>query len=227
MHSFCRSELTLLLAFLTFLLRVLVTHTSIGLEDIHPPAFYELLDEIRTQYYEKLNAGEVDLETEPYGCNNTVVTQSGELKTVQEAASDTVRLDKETMGKLGEEKACGAKKGRRRQGRRGGGRSGGSSKGFQSNVPKRRPLLKGAKMIDGRTKAGKEAKERHEKRTPRELAARAALARFGKTSSKDDNDENQDGGDNGSSSSEEEEERIVPHLSQCGCRSCVWDSLLI
>ena len=31
-----------------------ITHTSIGLEDIHPPAFWELLEEIKKQYKTKL-----------------------------------------------------------------------------------------------------------------------------------------------------------------------------
>jgi len=31
-----------------------ITHTSIGLEDIHPPAFWELLDEIKKEYQTKL-----------------------------------------------------------------------------------------------------------------------------------------------------------------------------
>ena len=44
---------------------------------------------------------------------------------------------------------------------------------------KRRPLLKGAKMIDKRTKVGKAAMAERASLSARELAARAALARFG------------------------------------------------
>ena len=41
-----------------------ITHTSIGLEDIHPPAFWELLDEIKVEYQTRLTDGEVDGETD-------------------------------------------------------------------------------------------------------------------------------------------------------------------
>ena len=60
-----------------------ITHISIGLEDIHPPAFFELLDEIRQQYYAKLSNGEVTAETD--------VTKDGQLKTVEDAARDVIR----------------------------------------------------------------------------------------------------------------------------------------
>ena len=52
------------------------------------------------------------------------------------------------------------------------------------NVPKdkKRPLLKGDKMIDKRTKVGKAALAASQNMKPRELAAKAALARFGRGS---------------------------------------------
>lgn len=43
-----------------------ITHTSIGLEDIHPPAFYELNAEIKRQYWELRRSGAVANETDTY-----------------------------------------------------------------------------------------------------------------------------------------------------------------
>jgi len=211
-----------------------ITHTSIGLEDIHPPAFWDLLEEIHQQYLEKLQNGEVAQETDDYGCNETVVTAQGEIKTIQEAARDTVDTTSSSSqltvgGAPMEEGDCGAKKRRRWRRRRGRGnyRGGGKySKGYQSNVPKRRPLLKGARMVDGRTKAAKEAKRLQEKMTPQEMAARAALARLGGP-----NQEAHDDGSDDSSSVDEggeaddEEYNVAPHLVQCGCRSCLWERM--
>jgi hypothetical protein len=176
-----------------------ITHTSIGLEDIHPPAFYELLNEIKIQYKEKLLAGEVDLETDDYGCNGQYITSDGSVGSVTSSAADLLlghksgvnNLD-DMMNKSGSETECGAKKrgkGRRRYGGGGSGRSrgggGGKSKGYTSNVinEKKHPLLKGAKLIDKRTKVGKEAMEEIANLTPRELAAKAAMARFSSSSS--------------------------------------------
>jgi len=46
-----------------------ITHTSISIKDIHPPALYELMDQIKVDYKEKFNTGEVDTESDDYGCN--------------------------------------------------------------------------------------------------------------------------------------------------------------
>ena len=200
-----------------------ITHTSIGLEDIHPPAFYELLEEIRQQYYEFLKRGLVDLETDDYGCKDMVVTQQGELKTIEEAAKDTMDSSQLALQVL-EEGQCGANKRRRRKRFRGRSITGRYNKGYQSNVPKRRPLLKGTKMVDGRTKAAKQAKVEQEKLCPRELAARAALARLGNGQRDEDNGYNSDE----PSCSDEDENNITAHnISQCGCRSCLWDRMLV
>ena len=122
------------------------------------------------------------------------------------------------------------------------------SAGYTSNVPnkeKRQPLLKGSKMIDKRTKVGKSTMAERENVSARELAARAALARFGNaveasttTSSKakrnnnlSDDIKGDDSGDlsDGSSDEEDEEgginERINKHSTGCGCRSCDWSKL--
>jgi WLM domain len=192
-----------------------ISHTSIGLEDIHPPAFYELLDEITQQYRKKLRAGAVAMETDDYGCSNVMITKTGELKSIQEAASDTVDND-HSLEQVVDESECGARRRWRRRRRTGGDKR----KGVASNVPKRLPLLKGAKMIDGRTRAGRQAKKRRDELTPRELAARAAMVRMGQTI------------DDGSSGSEQEsssddDEPIAPHKAPCGCRSCVWENLLV
>ena len=127
-----------------------ITYISIGLEDIHPPAFFELLGEIRQQYCAKLSNGEVAAETDDYGCQNIVVTKDGQLKTVEDAAGDVISPDVQ-LGVLNEEGQCGARKGGRRRRFAGRKRSFGS-KGYQYNIPKLPPLLKGVKMIDGRTK---------------------------------------------------------------------------
>ena len=162
-----------------------ITHTSIGLEDIHPPAFWELLDEIKREYKEKLVAGEVDKENDDYGCAGQYVNKSGSLASVATSAADILGgngiNNLALLGTQGSESECGASKGRKRRGnwKR---KSGKNSAGFTSNVPKKekkRPMLKGAKMIDKRTKIGKAAMAERENLTARELAAKAALARFG------------------------------------------------
>ena len=130
-----------------------ITHVSIGLEDIHPPAFYELLDEIKAQYREKLVAGEVDKETDDYGTNGKFITGDGQIGSVAQSAADVLGINGagadlglNVLGSAGSEGDCGASK-KRGRGRRGGGKRGaGYSKGYTSNVPsneKKRPLLKG------------------------------------------------------------------------------------
>ena len=250
-----------------------ITHTSIGLEDIHPPAFYELLEEIKGQYYEKLNNGEVDLETEDYGCQGTIVTESGTVKTIAEASQDILGsncLDRKTdtgsllvvAKKSGEEfpqgDECGATKikKRRRWRRRKGGNSDKYKKGYKSNAtPMKRPLLKGTKMVDGRTKQGKALKDDRERLPPRGLALCAALERQNQqeqppTSQQKNmtkppapsvgmNKENfvdlVDNSDSDETVEEEsvvrelssdDEDSLVPHEDKCGCRSCEWDKLL-
>lgn len=167
-----------------------ITHVSIGLEDIHPPAFYELLDEIKEQYREKLLAGEVDKETDDYGTNGKFITGDGQIGSVAQSAADVLGINGagadlglNVLGSAGSEGDCGASKKRGKGSRHGGGRRGaGYSKGYTSNVPsneKKRPLLKGAKMVDKRTKIGKAAMRERENMSARDLAAKAALARFG------------------------------------------------
>lgn len=166
-----------------------ITHTSIGLEDIHPPAFYELLDEIRQQYKEKLLAGEVDLEIDDYGCNGQYINRDGSVGSVASSAAELLGDDLKDLYNIGvpnerdETGQCGVskKRGNRRRSSKRGGNGGGKSKGYISNVinnEKKRPLLKGAKLIDKRTKVGREVMEERRNLTPRELAAKAAMTRI-------------------------------------------------
>jgi hypothetical protein len=179
-----------------------ITHTSIGLEDIHPPAFYELLSEIRKQYRRLLAAGAVAKELDSYGCNSSVVVggkpqridaaalqvdreqKLGLARALQPplsgsgpAAAAAVSLDEEET----DEGNCGASKRRRFGGRRK--RPPGTQRKTAGGVEQKRlkqpPLRKGAKMVDLRTKQGKKARETKETSTARELAARAALSRLG------------------------------------------------
>lgn len=228
-----------------------ITHTSIGLEDIHPPAFYELLDQIKIEYRQKLAASEVDIETDDYGCNGQFISKSGEVASVTTSASDIVGTNGVNklglLGASGGEGDCGASKKRRRMG---GWKKRNNhskySKGYKSNVPKKRPLLKGTKMIDKRTKVGKAAMAERENLSARELAARAALARFGNApaaaspgAKEDSSSESEDEvefvragkkGDVLSSDDEEDDgadfdEPIDDHNYGCGCRSCDWSKL--
>jgi hypothetical protein len=225
-----------------------ITHTSIGLEDIHPPAFYELMEEIKAEYKQYLENGEVDLETDDYGCSAKVITVDGKVTTVREAAAEVLGRTIEDFGQLalGE---CGASKRRRRHRFQRGGTKRSSSGGFVSNIPKKRPLLKGSKMIDQRTKEGKAFMAARRQLTPRELIARAALERFDANNDNNNNnntaasaaggtaavgladkkyhntssdDKSQDDSDQ-----ESEDEAIEPHIQGCGCRGCGWERLFI
>jgi len=236
-----------------------ITHTSIGLEDIHPPAFYELLDQIKVEYREKLAAGEVDLEADDYGCNRQFIRSSGELSSVAASATDVLGISHglnqlDLLGNVGSEGDCGASKKRRRRGYRKRNRKNYNA-GYTSNVAKKKkiPLLKGSKMVDKRTKIGKAAMAERENLTARELAAKAALARFGCTSnassfaarssvqdltcdssSSSDDEKNPSTIRSGESSCDEEEEdkdcideRIEEHDDKCACRSCDWSKLFL
>jgi len=182
-----------------------IAHTSIGLEDIHPPAFWDLLRVIKQEYAAKLANGEVAAETDSYGCREAFVSQSGQVTTVETSAeqflnagsggdsnNDELSLDggKDCGARVGRGRRgrrCrgnGAGAGRKRQRRPSNGRTGTATKAVgikaaEQQQAKRRPLLKGAKMIDKRTSAGKMAMAARTALAPRELAARAALQRFG------------------------------------------------
>lgn len=236
-----------------------ITHTSIGLEDIHPPAFYELMDQIKLEYKEKLAAGEVDLETDDYGCNGQFISSSGDLASVSMSAADILGNGVNNLGLLGNagsEGDCGASKTRRRRGNWKRNHKNYSA-GYTSNVTKekKRPLLKGSKMVDRRTKVGKAAMAGRENLTARELAARAALIRFGSTStassfaskaktslaqeltydSSSDNceDEAKSSTGKGDISCDEEggedyiDEPIQEHTTRCVCRSCDWSKIFL
>ena len=142
-----------------------ITHISIGLEDIHPPAFWDLLEEIKKEYKHNLEEGNVAKELETYGCDKTRITNTGEVSTVSESAN----LPNDFVDFSLDASDCGAGKRRNRGFRRRFGGSGGRSKkkrpvvqalgsraAQQQQSEKRRPpLKKGAKMVDKRTKEGK------------------------------------------------------------------------
>jgi hypothetical protein len=225
-----------------------ITHISIGLEDIHPPAFWELLDEIKQQYSLKLQAGEVSKETDAYGCKDAYITGEGEVSNYEEsAASSSGNIQDNTLGDDGE--LCGARKaaGYRRRGGRGF-RSGNKRSSVQAmgitaaeKQQKRRPLKKGVKMIDKRTKDGKAKVAALKTTNPRELAARAALDRFQQSAgagsaigdnsnssvtSKGELSEINTRAEESASDDDKEIEVLEEHPLACGCRCCDWDRML-
>lgn len=208
-----------------------------GLEDIHPPAFWELLDEIKAEYKQRLESGEVDLEVDDYGCDGRYVSSTGRVASISSSAmdmfdGDDVGSSLGLLGSAGSEGECGARRGRRRRRRGGGSRGGG--KGYTSNVPKkerRRPLLKGSRMIDKRTRTGKASMADRENLSARELAARAALARFG-DAGKGSREEEEEGeivlsSDDDDEDGEDGDEPIEDHKLGCGCRSCSWGRMFL
>ena len=230
-----------------------ITHTSIGLEDIHPPAFWELLDEIKKEYKQKRQAGEVDLETDDYGCNGQFIDASGNLRSVKTSATDILEVEGLNnlglLGATGSEGECGASKKKRRGNWK---KRSKYSAGYTSNVQKekkRLPLLKGAKMVDKRTKVGKAAMANRENLSSRELAARAALSRFDNSSlssvmhaakaKKSESESEEDtkksnkkmvdaissDEERNSDSDDDSVDEINAHSSGCGCRTCDWSQM--
>lgn len=255
-----------------------ITHTSIGLEDIHPPAFWELLSEVRLQYQSLLNQGEVAAQARHYNdddfykCHETTVLE-GRVVSVCDAARQLDRhqhlglstaVAQASGSTTGDASAgpeslppppdpdpdldvdqCGASRRRKRRWRRRRSAGGPSSSRLSTRRPRKPPLLKGARMVDGRTKAGKAVRLAKERLTPHELAARAALSRLGPTPTMDarmiggvntgtdastnnaDEDDNEDFPSDGSShDSSSDEDAVAPHTLACGCRSCQWDQML-
>ena len=147
-----------------------VTHVSIGLEDIHPPEFYRQMNE-NWKIYRSLKS--------------KIVSTAGGV------GVDAEILDGEVLqgmddGAIGSDFQCGARKRwtgrwRRRSGGAGTKRAGGGRARGVNTGEKRRPLLKGKRMRDGRTAKAKKAKVDMKNLTPRELALRAAEARAGVT----------------------------------------------
>ena len=193
----------------------------------------------------------MDLETDDYGSNGKFISSSGKVDNIANSASDILGTSgsNNLSWDAGTEGDCGASKKKKRSGRKWKKRS--SNK---SNVhkEKKRPLLKGAKMIDKRTKIGKATMAARENLSARELAARAALARFGTSASSanaassaaataatnESEDEansyhnNKKGDDISESSSDEEDndddsvdEVIKDHNTGCGCRTCNWTKM--
>ena len=198
---------------------------------------WELLDVIKGEYKTKLQAGEVDLEKDDYGCNDNFINASGEVQKKNVSAADILGGPNgfgnlSLLGSAGSDEGhCGATKKKKRRGNWK--RNNKSTKGYTSNMPKKRPLLKAAKMIDKRTKEGKAAMAEQSNFSARELAARAALARFDPLPSSSSaavsarGKQEMDEIDISSSDEEQEEDdnNIGNHKLMCGCRVCSWSKM--
>ncbi len=198
------------------------------------------MNEIKREYREKLQLGEVDLETDMYGCDANVVAKNGNVMTIAEAAADIVpSFRKKTATSTNDpsfvEDECGVKRLRRRR------MKGKRKPKNRANPTKQPPLLKGAKMIDKRTVTGKRLLTESATLSQRELAARAAMARFNATNGVEteqsvvvaqaNNTETTTNADDGcsddSSSNDSDDDYIIqPHQNSCSCRSCDWDRIL-
>ena len=153
------------------------------------------------------------------------------------------------LGATGSEGECGASKKKRRGNWK---KRSKYSAGYTSNVQKekkRLPLLKGAKMVDKRTKVGKAAMANRENLSSRELAARAALSRFDNSSlssvmhaakaKKSESESEEDtkksnkkmvdaissDEERNSDSDDDSVDEINAHSSGCGCRTCDWSQM--
>ena len=82
---------------------------------------WELLDVIKGEYKTKLQAGEVDLEKDDYGCSGMFVNASGEVQKKVVSAADILGRDGfsnlSLLGSAGSEEGdCGATKKKKRRG---------------------------------------------------------------------------------------------------------------
>jgi hypothetical protein len=207
------------------------------------------MNEIKKEYREKLELGEVDLETDMYGCDAKFVTSTGDVMTIADAARDIVpTFMQQTVNRIVStddtfrDDECGVKRKRRRR------KQGTSRRNKQmssstaiTKKEKQPPLRQGVKMIDKRTIEGKRLLTESATLSRRELAARAALARFGNTAgasnvsvepsinsnNNEDCMENNDlSGSEGFMESDDDDSIVQPHQDNCVCRSCDWDKLL-
>jgi hypothetical protein len=210
------------------------------------------LSEIRHEYRSKLLQGEIDLENDMYGCDSTIVTKNGDVMAIAEAASDVVPhfLNQSiaeatsvphTSDDNFSDNDCGVKRLRRRRAKKFGDKKRKRSTfiGVKGNSVRQPPLLKGAKMIDKRTLAGKQILAASVSLLPRELAARAALARtaandpsqpVGAANVSKDTSNNVQIYDyqtkfNDSDESDDDDCVIRAHEESCTCRCCDWDRL--
>jgi hypothetical protein len=218
-----------------------ITHITIGLEDIHPPAFYDAMRENR-RLYEQLKS-------------EIVSTADGSTIDREILHSDD-RVQNANVEVPEEQFVCGAKKRRKPKPSVGVAKAMGLKAEMAGVGQKRKPLLKGAKMVDGRSKKAKESKEAMENMTPRELAAQAAARRFAQNakttsvtssvmssgaakagaereviciddSSEDDDNANSEQGGfevvDDDDDDEVEEVQSQHDAITCGCRACTWD----
>ena len=213
-----------------------ITHISIGLEDIHPPAFYDLMRENRRLCMQ---------------LSGNVVDTRGGVGLDKEILHSDQRIQDAAIELPDEQFACGVKKKWKRKSV-GVAKAVGVKAEEASEHAKKRPLLKGAKMVDGRTGDAKRIKDDMAERTPRELAAEAAARRFqqagpvkregggGKEKEKEKEREKEKEKEKekeeastrevieilSSSEEEEEEEELVVSqhdIATCVCRACEWE----
>ena len=141
-----------------------MTHISgLGLEDIHPPEFYEKMKEVRAVYNQLLAEGAMDTdadEDEDAGADDAGTVEGG-CRARKRAGT---RGKRKRAGATGATGAVGASS------------SSAASSGFGE---KRRPRGPKHSMIDKRFREGKRLAAEQARRTPAENARAAALARFG------------------------------------------------
>mmetsp|Transcript_16451 Transcript_16451/g.32751 ORF Transcript_16451/g.32751 Transcript_16451/m.32751 type:complete len:388 (-) Transcript_16451:259-1422(-) len=190
-----------------------ITHVSIGLEDIHPPAFYALLEENKQLYFK---------------LRGQIVSTKGGVGVDREILDSDDALDgpasiEDFKGECGARRSWSGRHTQGAEGRRIVDRA--LRKG-----EKKRPLKKGKSMIDGRSKEGKAAKLDKASMSARELAAAAAARRLGEVKPKapievveiidlcsDDDDVGEETDDD-----EDLDKLMSQHDDACGCRGCAF-----
>jgi len=197
-----------------------VTHTSIGLEDIHPPEFHEQMRENR-DIYNRLKS--------------QIMSTEGGVGVGGEISEEIL------------DNACGVKKRYKRKNVGGVKVSGGGGRIGGFGGSKKPPILSGKKMVDGRSSEAKRQKKEVAEVDVRELARRAAVERMRlqkkpsiETNNNDKDvvdlcgssgeetvDEGVDEGvdeDEDEDEDEEEEDQIPEHKCFGDCNSCKWET---
>ena len=149
--------------------------SGLGLEDIHPPEFYEKLAEVRGVYNRLLAEGAMDdAEHEP-----AVAAAGASAAGGGASGSAAASTDDSVEGGCRARKRAGARGSRKRAGGPGATGGIGSSAMGASSTGKRRARGPKRSLIDRRFREGKRMAEGQAARTPAENARLAALARFG------------------------------------------------
>lgn len=145
-----------------------------GVDDIHPPEFYEELDKIRRQHRSLLAKGVI---VDPENCGQAVSTWTEDMRQV-EGGCRTRRRRHAKARRRNDRKNSGSA--RNASDSRGGGSVARSTGRRRSE--KLPPLGRKFKMIDKRTREGKRMAAVQQAITPAEAARAAALQRFGQPS---------------------------------------------